>query len=121
MQARNKQQGIALAPLLVGLVVLVVFATSTIKMGPYYLDYVNVKAMLNDMTEEPDLQGESVTSIKTTLGRRLNINQISYLSPDDFDVQRQDELINIYIEYEIQEHLFFNIDVVLSFDYEVDI
>jgi hypothetical protein len=93
--------------------------TLGVRLGPPYMQYLTVKSAMNAVSEDVELKGKGRTEVMSALGRRLDVNSVSGLPPQAFRVEQKDFGQKLIADYEVRVHLFFNIDAVLSFDYQV--
>ena len=91
---------------------------STLKLLPHYLDYNTLKTVYTDISKRPEANSQSPREIYDSIQRALAINSVR-----DFDI-RESTVINkesgrlqLGLDYEVREHLFANIDVVLTFKF----
>jgi hypothetical protein len=117
----GRQRGLGMLGImaLLGLGALVV--TLGVRLGPPYMQYLTVKSAMNAVSEDVELKGKGRTEVMSALGRRLDVNSVSGLPPQAFRVEQKDFGQKLIADYEVRVHLFFNIDAVLSFDYQVDL
>jgi hypothetical protein len=115
----GRQRGLGMLGImaLLGLGALVV--TLGVRLGPPYMQYLTVKSAMNAVSEDVELKGKGRTEVMSALGRRLDVNSVSGLPPQAFRVEQKDFGQKLIADYEVRVHLFFNIDAVLSFDYQV--
>ncbi len=122
MQKRKKQtgrwshqRGASMVGWLVGAVALVSIITLLLRLGPHYLDFRTLQAVMDglpaDQVHEMDFR-----SVRELLQKRFLINNIRSKKVRDivsFERTKKDTQVNI--SYEVREHIVFNIDAVLSF------
>lgn len=94
------------------------FLVSGLKLIPHYLDYGSLKMIYEDVNQKDDLGTMSAQDIYSAIYKSLVINSLS-----DFDI-RGNSIISkeagrtkVGLDYEVREHLFGNINVVLTFQY----
>ncbi len=122
MQKRKKQtgrwshqRGASMVGWLVGAVALVSIITLLLRLGPHYLDFRTLQAVMDglpaDQVHEMDFR-----SVRELLQKRFLINNIRSKKVRDivsFERTKKDTQVNI--SYEVREHIVFNIDAVLTF------
>lgn len=117
----DKQRGLGMIPMLLIIIAAGFVVLTAVKLFPYYSDDYTVKNVLVGIEEEPNLSDYSTSRIKTLLDKRLSVNAIRHLSSKDFVIDANGDDVYISVEYEIREHLFYNVDVVLVFFHEIEI
>jgi hypothetical protein len=112
---RKSQEGLSaitvmlLVPL-VGLLVLVV-----IKLIPVYLEYQAVKKVLHTMTSDRVESYRSANEVRGTILKRFGINDVKNATDENITIEREGAAYVIYIDYEVQQPLFYNISLLISF------
>ena len=112
---RKSQEGVSfitvmlLAPL-VALLVLVV-----IKLIPVYMEYESVVSSVNSMVGDKAATYTSKNDVVGTLLKRFDVNDVKNVNLDNIDVQPEGNAFSISIDYEVRTHLFYNIDLLISF------
>ncbi len=101
----------------IGLVVF--FVTLGIKMLPSYMTYLQVRSAMDSMQQRPEVVAQGARAIRGSLANVLYINDVRSIKMDQFQVKKTQEHIELSVDYETREHLFFNVDVVMHFAYSV--
>lgn len=141
---RMRQGGMGTLAILVILSLLVFFITLLFKLGPAYMNYMTVKSVMDAVASQPVPAAGAPREILSQIGKRLDINnvrgvanvcgegaeakpsrdasEISRLAGMDFKVRRNDDKsYAVTVNYQQCEHLFFNIDALMTFAYAVDV
>lgn len=116
-----RQRGISFYSFLFFMAIVVFFAITGTKLGPRYLEFLTVKSVMKDVKNDPDISATSRSSVLRTIGNRLNINGVDDVSVKDFTYKKVDNGFELSVQYEVREHLYGNIDAVLTFSNKVDI
>lgn len=115
----QKQRGASVLTLLFYMLIGGLFVTCVLKMGPVYLDNWNFRSILNDL--ESQLEDVSVVdkrTIRSKIGKRLNIDMIDAIAVDDIEIKRDGDEYIVNGDYESRVALLGNIDVVMKFSNE---
>ena len=96
--------------ILVGFVLFLLF-----KLVPVYLEYFNVASSVNSLKEVPDLGQKSKEDVRELLKRRLDINDVKRVKPDNIKVTRVENATTVAVNYEARVPLLGNIDVLCTF------
>ena len=117
---RANQRGIGMAGLLLVVVLVTFFLTLIVKLGPIYASDWTLRSILKGVAESPEPITGGRTGILDTIARRMDVNQVGDLEPGALKVTRGDDgAYEIRVAYERREHLFFNVDAVVTFDHQV--
>lgn len=112
----RRQHGLSALGTLVAVVVVVLSVTLVLKLAPYYIDFYTIQSVLEEIPAQ-DMRSMSRSKLDDVLKKRFSINNLR-----DFDIrdiislQRSRDSTVLELSYEQREHLFFNVDVVLTFD-----
>jgi hypothetical protein len=114
------QQGMGMTGLMFTIVVAVFALTMLFKLGPAYMNYWSLRSIMNSVAEssQPIVGGKS--EIMRALETRMMVNEIRNIDPKSFTVKKTGEnTMDVSVDYERREHLFFNVDAVLTFHHTV--
>lgn len=115
----RRQSGMSLLAMLFALVVAGFFLTVGLKLFPHYMDFLTVRSVMKDVAEDQTLVNGGKMSFHRTIQDRLYINSIRSIDPKVFSYRKTSDGYLIGVDYRVQEHLFANLDVILSFNHEV--
>jgi hypothetical protein len=116
----SAQRGIGGTGIFFGLVLFAFVLTILFKLGPSYMSFWTLKSLMDDLAEAPESVQGGRLAIVNRLNDRLNINNMGGLSPKELTVnKRADESYELKVAYERRQHLFANVDVVLTFSHAV--
>jgi hypothetical protein len=103
--------------------VLVAFiAVVLMRTGPAYLSFLTLRSAMNSVAQSPEPIFGGKPAIMDLINRRLEINDVRGVDQKSFKVQKRDDgTYEVNVDYERREHLFGNIDVVLSFAHAVEV
>lgn len=141
---RTRQRGMGMLAILVIISLLVFFITLLFKLGPAYLNYWTVKSVMDGVASQPVPAVGGAREILSQIGKRLDVNNVrgvssvcgeasdakpsrnlsdvSRIAGMDFNVRRTDDKgYAVRVNYKHCEHLFFNIDALMTFSYAVDV
>ena len=85
------------------------------KLVPVYLEYFNVASSVNSLKEVPDLGQKSKEDVRELLKRRLDINDVKRVKPDNIKVTRVENVTTVAVNYEARVSLLSNIDLICTF------
>ena len=85
------------------------------KLVPVYLEYFNVASSVNSLKEVADLGQKSKEDVRELLKRRLDINDVKRVKPDNIKVTRVENVTTVAVNYEARVSLLSNIDLICTF------
>lgn len=118
MTSHIDQKGMTFIGWVIVLAIIGFFAMVVIKLVPIYLEYQSVvSAMQAVAAEDNRTPGE----IRASLGKKLDINNVTVVKAADFEILREDGGITLAIEYEARTNFVANIDIVVNFSKAVEL
>lgn len=119
-----RQKGATIWVNLIWVLMGVSIAVIGLKVIPVYLDSYTVTGALDGLKSQPDLAKLKDKDIHKILEKQFQINSVRHIKKDHILIQRNKKskkLENIQINYEVREHLFYNVDLVLTFKNHLDV
>ncbi|MCD9459183.1 DUF4845 domain-containing protein [Marinibactrum halimedae] len=121
MNLPYKQRGMSLYGWVLVLMVAGFFFTVAFKLGPVYIDNSFIASGLKDLGRHPEgVETLSNGQIKKELMQFFSINNVRNEEAKNIKVQRNGEVVLVNIDYEIRVPMFANIDVVLTFNNQLN-
>ncbi|WP_296805589.1 DUF4845 domain-containing protein [Thiocapsa sp.] len=118
----GRQSGAGMLSILVILSLIIFFVTLAFKLGPAYLGFWTIKSVMDNVAEQSTPITGGAREIANQIGKRLDINNVDQVNAKDFKIQRIGESrYEVTLDYEQRQHVFFNIDTVLTFAYQVEV
>jgi hypothetical protein len=117
----NKQKGMTAIGWLLVIAVVVIFALVGLKLIPVYFDGYKIAASMDSLASDQDARNKGPGEIKKLLLKRLDINMIYDIKPEDIDITRSTNGYNVEIDYEPRVNLFGNLYFVVVFDKTVEV
>jgi hypothetical protein len=117
----SKQRGAGLLAILFGIAFLAVIASVTLKLAPHYMQFLTVKSVMNSVLEDPDVANLDRRGLLDQVDSRLYINDVRTVTRKDFQFARLKRADELSVDYEVREHLFGNLDALLSFSHKIQI
>lgn len=90
------------------------------KLVPIYLEHHSVKSVLASLQEEPLITKQSVTKVRSMVLKRLNTNGVRDIKKEHININKTPGTLNVSIVYEVRKDMVGNIDILVSFDDEVE-
>jgi cell division protein FtsL len=117
----KNQQGLAFIPLVFTLTLLFIVISLTAKIVPVYLNHNKVVAMLEQLKQETANEKKTESDIKSSLTKRININNIDDIAQDDITLNKQGNVFKVFINYEVVKKIFGNMSVLMEFNDEIEV
>lgn len=112
---REGQRGASFASIMLAVVLVIFFVTIGIKTLPSYMTYWKVRSAMDSMAQKPDIIKKGPGAVRSSLSNTLFINDVRDIPMKEFEIKKERGAYDLSIDYEVREHLFFNIDVVMQF------
>ena len=113
---RKYQRGVTALGWLILLIPVAVCVYAGIRIGPVYLNYMNVVHNLNLVASEVDNGSATATTIRTAVEKHFNVDYIEYPSVKDLQITRDNGNWKIEANYDDQAPLFANVAILVTFD-----
>lgn len=110
-QSGNSVLGILAIMVMVGF-----FVMCIIKMAPPYFESLTVRAIIENIVDDPDMSNFSTSQIRRRIETELNTNQIVEVEAKDIEVYRKKGETYIDASYEVRMPIFWRIDGVIKFN-----
>ena len=123
MNKWHHQKGMTAIGWLLVLGLIAFFTLITLRMLPLYLEYTKVASTLESLKEQPGITNQTKTQIIQIVTKRFGINDVDVknVDPKKIKVSKDSGVLKVSIEYERREHLIGNVDVIATFDKEVQV
>jgi hypothetical protein len=119
MRTRKSQRGVSLISVFLLLAILGVGFTIGIRLFPVYMDYYNVKSIMDEVAHSPGIGSKNYHDVWDGISKRLDINDINAITQKNFSMKTVGNQTTLTIKYQVKRHLIANIDGLMSFDYAV--
>jgi len=120
MNGNNRQQGAGMLTVLLFLVLLGIAALAAMRLVPVYLENRAIASELQTVAEQMKDGKQSQREIWRSLGKRLDINNISYIHESDLTVSKPGEENRLFLDYEVEKPFIGNIDFKVKFKVKTD-
>jgi hypothetical protein len=115
----SKQRGITLMSFVLVLIVIVMFAVVAMNLFPVYSEGFSVHNAMKSVAKEPNAAAMPLPALQTSLQRHFDIDYVDSVQGKDAKVIRDKGGNILNMTYEVRKHLFYNLDFVAMFDYNV--
>ncbi len=114
MTAITNQRGLSLLGFIFVLILILFTVYIGIKLVPIYLNHFSVVSDMKAVAGEPGSANLPPNTIRRNLMTRLQVSYVDHVRPENIVVERTSPP-QLVIEYQVEEHLIGNIDVVVKF------
>lgn len=98
------------------------FLTIGAKLFPHYLDYNTMAGVLESIAKIDGMASRRAPDIRDVIAKRFNLNNIRDFPIDEnIEIKRSQNGVEIIMAYEVRVPLVSNIDLVASFDKQVEL
>jgi len=116
----RRQRGIGVVGVFFVIVLASAIGTVLIRLGPAYMSHWTLTSIMNRVAESPEPITGGRKAILELIERGMDVNDVKGIDPRAFTVQRSgDDSYDVSVAYERREHLFLNLDAVLTFEHAV--
>ena len=120
MSGPRRQRGMALAQLMILILIVGGTATVAIRTIPHYIDFYTMVSVVEALPKN-QVHVMSKQKIRDSLRKRFKINNIRDLDiAKVVGIERKRGATALTLDYEVREHLFYNIDLIMSFSKRFD-
>jgi translation initiation factor RLI1 len=120
MSGPRRQRGMGLAQLMILILIVGGTATVAIRTIPHYIDFYTMVSVVEALPEN-QVHVMSKQKIRDSLRKRFKINNIRDLDiAKVVGIERKRGATALTLDYEVREHLFYNIDLIMSFSKRFD-
>ena len=120
MRTHNNQKGMTAVGLMLLLACIAFVTLIALKIIPIYLDSFNVDDVLKTMKDERGLGEKPNSEMVRMIMKRLDINMVTDVTPEDIYIEKIKDVIIIEADYEVRKPMFGNLDVIVHFKKSVE-
>ncbi|MBI5792979.1 MAG: DUF4845 domain-containing protein [Rhodocyclales bacterium] len=110
------QRGLSLNGMMIGGAVLALLALLGMKAVPPWIEYANVLKAVKATAGDASLKEASVAQVRTSYGKRAEIDNVASVRPDDLDITKEGGELVISFAYTAKVPLFKNTSLVFDFE-----
>jgi len=112
----SRQRGISSAGVLLISVLLGLFFTVGLKVGPLYVDHNLITGLCQDLIDNGEANGMTVTEVRDRISSTLRINNVTDFDLNSIGMRKENGEAIITVAYEKRVPLIANLDIVATFD-----
>jgi hypothetical protein len=92
-----------------------------LKILPLYLDYFNVKSVVDSVVNDSSIDPKSKRDLWTAINKRLLINQVNSVKRENVSFLRKEGVTTITVDYKVEKPYIAQLYLCAKFNYTVDI
>lgn len=112
----QSQQGFSKSGFLLVGILIVLFFTVGLKVGPLYVDHNLITGLCQEMIDNGEADNMTISDLRSRVSNSLRINNVTDFDLSTIRLRKENNAPIITIEYERRVELFANLDVVATFD-----
>lgn len=112
----SRQRGISSAGVLLIAVLLGLFFTVGLKVGPLYVDHNLIIGLCQDLIDNGEANGMTVNEVRDRISSTLRINNVTDIDLNSIHMRKENGEAIITVAYEKRVPLIANLDIVATFD-----
>jgi len=121
MRSLHRQKGMTAIGWIIVLGLIAFFVMLILRMAPAYMEYYKIVSTLESLEEEKGMSEVTPHAIRDLIERRFDISYVGVIHPKDVKIKNAGDYYSVTAKYDAREHLFANIDVVMSFNKQVKV
>src|SRR5689334_25139519 len=111
---KRTQRGVTFIGWILLLIPVAIVGYAGVRLIPIYSNYFSISRSMSQLAQAAR-GGDTLQSLHTSLGDRLNVNQVSFPDEKDFVIRRDGSSWVIEVEYEDGAPLFSNVSITAKF------
>ncbi|TGN41049.1 DUF4845 domain-containing protein [Marinobacter confluentis] len=120
LSSMHRQSGASALVILIMVLFFGGLLTIGIKLGPAYLDDQTISKAVESISDTEGLSRMGPAEVRTLINKRLLVNNVRSLKPEDITIKKNGDTVLITVEYEVRDNIFRNIDTVVHFKHEYE-
>lgn len=118
---RHSQQGLTTIGWIAVIAIFGSIILTGFKILPMYLEYLNVKAAMETVAENTEIDARSKRDLLESVNKNLQINAVRSLSKENFSFTRENDVTTMTVDYEVRKPYVAQLFIGAHFTYSVEI
>ncbi|MBT5891293.1 MAG: DUF4845 domain-containing protein [Chromatiales bacterium] len=118
---RSKQQGITAIAMAIILSMFALIAYAGFMVIPIYMETTKVDVILDDVKAEYEGKPVNIGSIRSSIGKRLNIEAVNGLKATDFVIKKKNRNIQVGVTYQKDVRYIGDLYLLVKYDNMVEL
>ncbi len=116
VKSLNRQQGFSKSGLLLLAVLITLFFTVGLKVGPLYVDHNLITDVCQELIDNGEADNMTISDVRTRVSNAIRINNITGFDVSNIRMRKENGGAIITIAYERRVNLVANLDAIAAFD-----
>jgi len=121
MKKWHHQKGMTAIGWMLVLGLIAFFTLITLRMVPLYLEFGKVASTLESLKEQPNITRQTKSEIVKLVSKRFQVNDVKNVDPKLIKVSKDRGVLKVTISYERRQHLAGNVDIVATFEKQIEV
>jgi hypothetical protein len=123
MNTFSNQRGMSMWGMMVVAVMASIYLMAGLKLFPVYMEYFNMKGIVDQVKADPELKGAPKEKIMTAMSRRVQLADFANIDKDSYSVTKVEgkNAYTIDVYYEVRTPLLANVSIVTEFEYSAEV
>ncbi len=117
----KQQKGFTLVGWLVVIAIFLYFAYLAMIITPYLISNNTMNNILESLKQEPAITQKSKREIWRLIENRMLVNQVRDISKDSFDIEKGNNTVTVYLEYDDKIHFMGNTYILIERNKSVEL
>ncbi len=118
---RHSQKGLTTIGWILVIAIFGSIVLTGLKILPMYLDYFNVKSVVDSVVNDTSIDPKSKRDLWTAISKRLLINQVRGVKRENVSFERKEGITTITVDYTVEKPYIAQLYLVAKFNYSVEI
>lgn len=118
---RHSQKGLTTIGWILIIAIFGSIVLTGLKILPMYLDYFNVKSVVDSVANDPTIDAKSKQDLWEAINKRLYINSVRYIKREDVSFERKEGVTKITIDYTVEKPYIAQLYLGAKFNYSAEI
>ena len=92
-----------------------------LRLTPIFLEHMKITRVLEDVKINLDGQSATVAEIRSSIGKRLNIEMVRSIKPQDFKIKKSEEGYSVRLQYDSEAPYIANVYLLVRYNKAVEI
>ncbi len=116
VKSLESQRGVSKSGILLVAVLIGLFFTVGLKVGPLYIDHNLITDICQELVDNGEANNMNVSDLRSRVSNSLRINNVTGFNLDDIRMRKENGQAIITIAYERRLPMIANLDIVAVFD-----
>lgn len=118
---RHSQKGMTTIGWIIVIAIFGSIVLTGLKILPMYLDYFNVKSVVDSVVTDSSLDPKSKRDLWTAISKRLLINQVRGIQRENVSFSRKEGITTIVVDYNVEKPYIAQLYLGAHFTYTAEI